>query len=760
MPSETAALAKLLATVTRPGDFYSAGTAELWMPALDVDGVGPIALPLLPAQAQSLIGVAEAAPYGRGQETRVDPTVRRTWQIGPDRVRIGGRHWPRTLAAIVTRVAAGLGVDEPIDAEFYKLLIYNRGSFFIGHRDTEKVAGMFATLVIVLPSQSDGGELRVAHGGREVSLDLRSDDPAEVAFAAFYADCVHEVLPVTDGCRLTLVYNLLRRQGRGRPPEPPSYRIEQARLAAMLRAWGDAERPPARAATFHDAESDEAGSGAAIPEKLVYPLEHAYTPAGLGFAGLKGRDAAVAGVLAAATPEAGCELYLALLTIEENGLAEHTGGYDDEDEFDVVEASERWAALSDWRGPMDETPSFNELPVDEGVELSPPGVLDELDPDDEHFHEATGNEGASYERTYRRAALVIWPRRRRLAVFCQAGPDAALTMLEDALQRVDAARGDQRRVLLGEAHELAGHITDQWAERQAYRPDDAEPGVAARMLTLLARLGSAPAIEAFVARATLAGDYRRSDNPALLAALALLPPPRQAKLLDQIVERCAPTALGACAALLAGAVGRVPDLRKAARRLVQAMPGDPAKADARFPRRRVEITPQYLTDLLETLPEIDPAVAADAVRHVLAWPDTYPQDRLLVPVLRKMRGREPALAPLRAACLAHLRARAAEPLAPPMDWRRASTVACRCEHCRDLARFLVDPAQKVWMLRAAAPVRAHVEQVIRNAAADVDAMTESRGRPYSLFCTKNQASYDRRAAQREQDLKDIARLEG
>jgi hypothetical protein len=32
-------------------------------------------------------------------------------------------------------VAEGLGVDEPIDAEFYKLLIYDLGSFFVGHRD-------------------------------------------------------------------------------------------------------------------------------------------------------------------------------------------------------------------------------------------------------------------------------------------------------------------------------------------------------------------------------------------------------------------------------------------------------------------------------------------------------------------------------------------------------------------------------------------------------------------------------------------------
>ena len=234
----------------------------------------PWRLPLLPVQAEQLITVAEAAPYGRGEVTIIDAAVRRCWQIGPDRVRLGGRHWATTLDRIVAEAADGLGVGEPVTAEFYKLLIYGPGSFFVGHRDTEKVRGMFATLVVVLPSIHAGGELVVRHKGREVRLALRSEEPAEAAFAAFYADCVHEVLPITEGHRLTLVYNLVR-HGRGRPPEPPSYEREQARIAAVLRPWAEGKAHP-------DDHS---------PEKLVYPLEHAYTPAELGFAALKGADA-------------------------------------------------------------------------------------------------------------------------------------------------------------------------------------------------------------------------------------------------------------------------------------------------------------------------------------------------------------------------------------------------------------------------------------------------------------------------------------
>ena len=145
---------------------------------------------------------------------------------------------------------------------------------------------------------------------------------------------MHEVLPVTKGYRLTLVYNLVR-GGRGRPPEPPDYAGEQARVAALLQAWCDAKRRP----------------GDATPEKLVYPLEHAYTPAELGFAALKGADAAVAGVLTAAAQQARCDLHLALLTVEESGAAEYSESYGSrrgrwgrrgaEDEFEAGEVFDR-----------------------------------------------------------------------------------------------------------------------------------------------------------------------------------------------------------------------------------------------------------------------------------------------------------------------------------------------------------------------------------------------------------------------------------
>jgi hypothetical protein len=113
---------------------------------------------VLSTQAEQLIAVAKRAPFGRGEQTLVDTDVRRTWQIDAGRVRIHGQGWVRSLAGIVERVADGLGVTGPVAAELYKLLVYDEGSFFVSHRDTEKMDGVFATLVVVLPSHYTGGE--------------------------------------------------------------------------------------------------------------------------------------------------------------------------------------------------------------------------------------------------------------------------------------------------------------------------------------------------------------------------------------------------------------------------------------------------------------------------------------------------------------------------------------------------------------------------------------------------------------------------
>jgi len=720
------------------------------MPTIDVDGVGRIAFPIQLVQAERLVAIAETAPYGRGEKTVVDREVRRTWQVDSAKIRIGGRHWEKTLAGLVADIALGLGVSEPVAADFYKLLVYDTGSFFVDHRDTEKAPGMFATMVLVLPSTHSGGELVIKHVGREVVLDPRPEEPSEIGFAAFYADCVHEVRPVKTGCRLTLVYNL-RFVDEKQPLKAPDYRAEHRRVMELLRSWASAE--------------DE-------PDKLILPLEHAYTPAELSFSALKGADAGVASVLVKAAAEADCDLHLALVSIEESGSAEHTGYYghrkwsrdeEEDEEFEVAEVIDRALILSKWRRPDGGEAGFDDFPFTED-ELYPPDAFEDLTPDEQYFHEATGNEGASFERTYRRAGFVLWPTARRLAVLNQAGLRTTLPYLEDLTARWETSNASIQSPLWREADELSRHMLRSWSRSPWRAEDDAEAG---RMLDLQIRLGNVECIDTFLAELSAEGHYAAPDNGAIVHAAALLPAPRATELLVRIVRRNAQAHLSACGDLLlrcvAGPTGHLKQIGAAS---VDALPGDPAKREQVDAWARPKpVKPGFVVDLVTATSWIDAGLAARAIKHLMAWPKTYKPDEVLVPaalVLAKLLESKawPAVERLREASLDHLRRRIALPLEAPRDSTRTNPLKCTCGDCRVLGAFLVAPDQLRWRLKAVQDRRTHVEQSVRSAACDLDLTTERHGSPHTLVAAKNQASYERRAKQRAQDLEHVSALGG
>ncbi len=753
-------LATLLSEVERPGNFYATGTLEVHAPRLEVEGLGPVALPLLPLQAEQLIARAEQAPYGRGTETLVDPQVRRTWQIGAERVRISGRVWEQDLRAMVAQVKARLGVGGTISAELYKLLIYDTGSFFIRHRDSEKAPGMFATLVVILPSDYGGGELLIRHRGQEVRLDLRREDPSEAAFAAFYADCLHEVLPVVSGYRLALIYNLIRTDS-GPLPEPPDYDRQRVWAAKLLQEWGetlDSAHPEAAEPVLH---------------KLIYPLEHAYTPAEIAFDRLKGADAAVAGVLVPAAHEAGCDIHLALVSIEESGWAEHIGGAywgeDDEDDFEIGEVDESRQTVADWRHPDGHHPNLGALPFDRN-ELSPPDAFDDLEPDELEFQEATGNEGASFERLYQRAALVLWPRSTRVGVVARGGLEATIPFLGDLAQRWQVTAEGTASPLWQEAHETAERIRRDWPNTEWGRHRASKEGATSNLLTHLTSLGDLDEIAAFVGERVAAGAYGQQDNPALVGALGHLTAARAVELLTAVCDGNAQSQPSACADLLARCVvaDRVaPDLlQPAGLALLRSLPTAPPvhrHLETGLPAARPTAT--MMVDLLGALERIDATLAPTALEHALRHPDCYPMDGVLVPAALTLYAdpqirRFDSVRALRANVLDHLRRRIAEPLEPPADWRRPSAVGCTCKDCAELSRFLDDPLRPEWDFKAPEAARRHLEQSIRTNQCDLDQMTIKRSRPYTLRCKKNQASYQRCVEQRQRDLQHLASLDG
>ncbi len=146
-------LAKALKQVDRPGTFCVSGAVPAVLPGFVVKEVGPIALPLTAAQAKELRGQCEQAPYGKGEKTLVDTSVRRVWRqvcLAKPRNKDGWAALCRTLGYAI--IAALEEVDRASQAHDWRAAQVNRARVL-----ADVVRALLAT------EQSDLLEQLVAH---------------------------------------------------------------------------------------------------------------------------------------------------------------------------------------------------------------------------------------------------------------------------------------------------------------------------------------------------------------------------------------------------------------------------------------------------------------------------------------------------------------------------------------------------------------------------------------------------------------------
>jgi hypothetical protein len=152
--------------------------------------------------------------------------------------------------------------------------------------------------------------------------------------------------------------------------------------------------------------------------------------------------------------------------------------------------------------------------------------------------------------------------------------------------------------------------------------------------------------------------------------------------------------------------------------------------------------------------------------HVLADTRHYDLRTVLIPDVKALfTPTIPTAAGHRAAtrllrhCLSELRAATAHPPEPPKDWKREAKLGCTCDDCVALSRFLRDPAERVGRFPLNKQRRQHLHQQIDKHRCDVTHVTERKGSPQTLVCTKTQDSYERRRQQFGVDQVVLAELE-
>ena len=587
--------------------------------------------------------------------------------------------------------------------------------------------------------------------------------PANSLSAAFYADCVHEIRPVTDGYRIVLVYHLVVRGAAAAVLKAaPYYRSQEEQIAARLKNW-------------------EAISAAG--DKLVWLLEHEYSEAGLSFDVLKNADAALGRVLARAAEQANHVLYAAILGISEWGTLPESG-----DSLDWDEPSDDWESMEPIHStrslvglvaPDGSRPDYGELPLLPG-ELLPAGALDGVEPDQEDTR-VTGNAGIELSRSYRRAALVLWPRGRTVGTLARGDIEGALARFADDLARSQCGIRSQPR-LPG----LAVQLIDAWPEpdparfHRRHHSEWSQPAYG-EALRLLRRLGDEATIRRFLCEVATQ-HYSGAENDALLRTMAEAAPAVLHAWLPQFTEVNFPHAPGDVLDLLwhlhrqedsapdpIRRAGLVEAVRSICRLLPAVVEGAATaqQAAARFrpvPRWNSgrPLTARAIRSLFAlTWQCAQPAAAAEAAALLVQHPAAAPPGRALplaLAELAKLDGMAGAatgsagFATLWRHAAAFLLARSPAPPEEPRDWLIESVVGCDCPNCRRLQAFCADPVATTLRFPIREDMRRHVESEITYGGLDIDCRTEREGRPYTLICTKTRGSYERRCAQYARDV--------
>jgi hypothetical protein len=377
------------------------------------------------------------------------------------------------------------------------------------------------------------------------------------------------------------------------------------------------------------------------------------------------------------------------------------GDEEDNDEdasFTVATIDDTWQYVDELRDTDDRVVEFGRVPLT-GGELLPAGALDGGPPDEKRLTEASSNEGATYKRSYHRAALVLWHRSRTVDVLLQAGVVAALPYLRQL-----AAGGKRGRP---EAIAVAERILDAWPSdtqrRDSYSIGRPRPGPADRieMIAALTKL-NAPVLPDRFLREAVTSSYDGSENAALLASLNVLGDAQAAAVLSNLVSARMPERPNECAELLLALSEnpslRFPEVAEAAGAGLDTIGTRDSKPEAFDwePEERHPLSPQFLENLLRALqPFKGGTLCGAAAEKIAAHPEIFSLVMLVVPAIERICvGRRQRTAAVDNSAR-HLWTSAAEslllhsdaPPRPPADWRLNVELSCSCPDCRELQAF-------------------------------------------------------------------------
>ncbi len=696
-----------------------------------------LGFPINSVQVRELVKLARKAPFGKGSKTVLDTTVRSAWEIDAGEITFSNRDWNSFIESLVQEIKPDLGLEgHSVSANLYKLLIYEEGDFFLPHKDSEKEKGMFGTLIVGLPAQHTGGELLVSFDGKTKEIDFAEPTRQyKIPFAAFYADCEHEIKPIKSGHRVCLVYNLVQTKGK------------QAVQIHKLGGYVDK-----LATILKTCEEDQD-----IPKIVL--LGHQYTPANFTMEALKLNDRPKAEALLMAAEKAGFYAKLGLVTSFQTGeleIDDHRssrsgrGYYDDYYDDDLTsgtmgEVFDEYIEIEHWMS--EGVPPLRNIQV-EAEDLISPFQLNEGEPIEKEAEGYTGNAGMEMAYWYHYGAVFLWPKKYQYDMLVDLTSENKLEWIHYYNRRWNTIGKDEQALVRTLVE--AGLPINTSSEDADYSPIaewlinlNDERYLRARGTDLLLEYFAQIRVESWVNLIETFTDSlidplftaaaQRARIPVtchLLAVLRLLSELGKHKTLVQNQTECIPDYLS-----VLNLFGK--DAAVHVKRMVQyVLALSTAKSeDATWLKNTTEALTRQLTR-------------------------DYVNDVLIEGTLKADKGNRLATSIL-AVCRVDLTRRVENPPQPPADWSRPVPNATGYyeKTLKILTHFLKSPVEQVFEYRRVLAERKEMEYAIQSVEVDLRTETIKKGSPHLLRIIKTQAAYEKEVSKWKADVELLKKME-
>ncbi len=736
-------LLNILESIHGSGAFCVQGKGKFVPPGMSIDGFGPLPLPLTESVAESLLSHANKAKFGKGSQTIEDTSVRSTWEFDAEKVSFNNPEWDGFISETTSHVLEGLGMkDRQVRAEFYKMLIYQEGDFFLPHRDSEKEKGMFASMVLCLPCTYTGGALHVSFEGQVEVVDFSDlQYHYSIPYVAFYADCEHEIKKVESGFRLCLTYNLIQEDQESHLPSPAL----GEKVEALSRVLKDLKK-----------EFDT--------EPFTYVLSHLYTPSNFGWKALKNHDASRANALLQASRQAGYLCMPALLTVEIEGALDDDS-IDDYYGYYGADVDVEGSSMGEVFSHGLDIEYLDEFEMGELGFVDPEGDhiighegLGTGDPHEKQAEGYTGNAGLTMDYWYHYGVMFFWPKDKHKQLMDTRELETDLTWLPYYLNNWEEERLSGSNFARSMLKSLAKDSSEMNRKKAKY---------ANVILTALLKLDDVAFSEKF--GMDLICKYLLSSSPE--PSLAILKA-YGAEALELAVGKSkskeASEILNLLKLLTAMNSDKDKTLQQAARMQLGLLGKELMRELLPEPRSRwIDNSmnkDQYRQAIVEQLLAFAEVNLAESLQDnlyklITKYDSRKYQYSILLPILRKRLYTSKLAKDLKDLLIHDLESRVKKKPKPPSDFRRNMPPG-KGMKASILRAFMASLDQPVYDYRAKKAERMQLERAIEDLELDLDYQTIKSGSPHILRLTKNTNSYKKALEHWTEDTVLLKELQG